>query len=117
MCEWQIQGDLDPADHQGAKPGGLSDTQLGGGQPWRRVTRKALRSSGGAEAALAHHPDPWETGQGTLSSGWSSCQHQQGAGAASESDRLGYSSGGEVLHLCECAFAHLCKMRIIVLMP
>lgn len=32
-CEWQIQGDLDPADHQGAKPGGSRDDQLGSGQP------------------------------------------------------------------------------------
>lgn len=32
-CEWQIQGDLDPADHQGAKPGGSGDDQLGSGQP------------------------------------------------------------------------------------
>lgn len=30
-CEWQIQGDLAPADRQGAKPGGLSDEQRGGG--------------------------------------------------------------------------------------
>ena len=37
-CEWQIQGDLDPADHQGAKPGRLRDDQLGGVQPWCRVT-------------------------------------------------------------------------------
>lgn len=37
-CEWQIQGDLDLADHQRAKPGSLRDDQLGSGQPWCRVT-------------------------------------------------------------------------------
>lgn len=92
MCEWQIQGDLDPAGHQGAKPGSPRDTQLGGGQPWLRVTLKtALLGPWGSGCPGSTTLIPRKPGKGRSPLAGAPADTQQGTRVASASESLDYT--------------------------